>query len=180
MKELIRTKNPFLTGWIAILAALHILVAEPYFQVQSGGVFEIDRKVIASGGQTTAGNGFEVLPTIVQPTAGQNTSGGSLHFSSGFWSSSLQPTAATVSISGRVRTSAHQAIGGVRVSITDMAGNTITTISSSFGYYSFQGLEAGRTYLLSVTATKFVFEDPVIIVNAAEDVSDLDFIALGQ
>ena len=84
-------------------------------------------------------------------------------------------TAATVSISGRIVNAQGRAISQARVSLTDMSGNTRTALSSAFGYYSFEDVEAGATYIVAVQSKRFTFAPQVVSVN--DNISDLDFIA---
>jgi CSLREA domain-containing protein len=89
----------------------------------------------------------------------------------------LSPTAASVSIGGRVQTVTGNGIRGVSVTLTDAAGNTRTAVTTSFGSFRFDGVAAGRTYILAVTAKKYRFDPPTRIVNVTEDVTELDFTA---
>jgi hypothetical protein len=87
------------------------------------------------------------------------------------------PTAARVLVGGRVLTAKGLGIRNVQVSITDSQGNTRTVVSSSFGYYQFAEVPVGETYVISVTAKKYIFSQPVQITSILEDTSDIDFIA---
>ena len=63
---------------------LTLLFATAAF-AQSGGNFNINRSVIASGGGRTSGGTFTLDGTIGQPLAGVQSTGGNLSLISGFW-----------------------------------------------------------------------------------------------
>ena len=88
-------------------------------------------------------------------------------------------TAANVSISGRMTTSAGNGIRAVRVSVTSMrTGQTYTVMSNAFGYYTFSDLPVGSAYMVSVgISPRYQFLDPVRILTLYEAVSDLNFTA---
>lgn len=50
-------------------------------------------------------------------------------------------------------------------------------VTSSFGYYSFEDVPAGQVYTVSVSAKRYQFSDPVRLVNLADAVSGVDFVA---
>lgn len=86
----------------------------------------------------------------------------------------LAPTAANVSISGRVTNSAGRAISGVLIVISDQQGNVSTARSNPFGYYRFDNVAAGLTYTLTPTAKRYSFFTRVL--SAADNITDVDFI----
>lgn len=85
------------------------------------------------------------------------------------------PTAATVSISGRVLTPQGRGLINATVILTDTNGNVRTARSGTFGYYRFDEVEAGRTYIFSVRSKRYQFTPQV--VNVTEDLTDLNFTA---
>ncbi|MFN0139259.1 MAG: M36 family metallopeptidase [Pyrinomonadaceae bacterium] len=93
-------------------------------------------------------------------------------------SGGCQPTAAGVTVSGRVLTPDGRGLRNAIVTITDSTGMTRTARSSSFGYYTFDGIEVGGTYVVSVGSKQFTFTPRTITVNDA--VTDLDFIGNGS
>lgn len=96
--------------------------------------------------------------------------------SSEFFPVSFGPTSAGVSVSGRVLTAAGTPLRGTMVSITDDNGVVRTAVTSSLGYYAFEGVQAGRTYVVTAVSRRFRFTPR--IVNVADPVSELDLIAL--
>ena len=87
----------------------------------------------------------------------------------------LAPTAAGVSISGRVLTPNGNGLRNAIVQLTDLQGITRTVRTSSFGYYHFDEIEAGQTVVLSVVSKRFTFSQQVI--NVTDNASDVDFVA---
>jgi VCBS repeat-containing protein len=90
----------------------------------------------------------------------------------------LAPTAAPASISGRVMTDKGKGIKGASVTV---AGGDLsqprTAVTNTFGNFSFEGLTAGRVYVVTVSSRRYVFEVPTRVVKLMDDVSDLNFIA---
>jgi hypothetical protein len=89
----------------------------------------------------------------------------------------LGTTAATVSVSGRVISTTGRGIGGVRLSLTDSQGNVRTATTTSFGYYRFDDVQAGGTYILSASSKRYTFSQPVQVLNINEETNQIDFIA---
>jgi hypothetical protein len=85
------------------------------------------------------------------------------------------PTAASVSISGRVVSSFGRGISNARVSITDQNGVVRTARTNTFGYYRFDEVEAGQTYIFNVSHKRYRFLPRV--VSVVEDLSEFDFVA---
>jgi len=90
----------------------------------------------------------------------------------------LQPTAAGVSLSGRVTTAAGAGIRNARVVIT---GNSLpeprVVTTGSFGYYSFDGLTAGETYVVTVNSQRYTFSVPSRVYTLVDNIADADFTA---
>jgi uncharacterized delta-60 repeat protein len=90
----------------------------------------------------------------------------------------LAPTAATATINGRVTTASGRSIRNVSLSLTDTTtGESKSTITNPFGYYHFQDLEVGRSYVLSVKSKRFTFAEPSRLITLDEDLTGEDFIA---
>jgi len=88
------------------------------------------------------------------------------------------PTAVEVSIGGRVLTADGRGIFRARVSITDTAGETRTALTNPFGFYRFDEIPVGATYVLSVSHKRYQFSPQILTVT--EDVAELNFIAATQ
>lgn len=89
---------------------------------------------------------------------------------------SASPTAARVSIGGRVTDSAGRAISRVRITITDEGGAYQSTLTNSFGNYRFDDVQVGYTYVVSAASKRFQFTPRVI--SLLDEIADLDFTAL--
>ena len=89
----------------------------------------------------------------------------------------LVPSAAPVTISGRATNAAGYGIG--RVSILLSGGPLIEprrAITSAFGYYRFDDVPPGFTYLVEASGKNHVFKSRT--VNAEDNITDCDFIEL--
>ncbi|HMT06784.1 MAG TPA: carboxypeptidase-like regulatory domain-containing protein [Pyrinomonadaceae bacterium] len=156
---------------IMILAASQI----SDLAAQSGGAYEIGRSVVASGGTSTGGT-YSLAGTAGQSVT--NTSSATpFAVRSGFWQPNLGPTAATVSVSGRVTTAVGNGIRNVRVTLTDGRGVIRSSITGAFGYFRFDDIEVGQTVVLSIVAKRHSFANPTRILSVQEEIADVDFIA---
>ena len=88
------------------------------------------------------------------------------------------PTAAGVTVSGRVITPEGYGLRNAIVTITDSTGMIRTARTSSFGYYTLAGIEVGGTYVMSVGSKRYTFTPRTLTVNDA--MTDVDFIAQGS
>lgn len=90
------------------------------------------------------------------------------------------PTAATVSVGGRVMTTRGKGISNVVVTMTDSSGNVRTTTSLDSGYYRFDDVEVGETYILSVRGKRYIFNQSSQVMNINEETNDINFIGYSQ
>lgn len=144
---------------------------------QTGGQFAITQSVVAGGGANSAGGNLNVIGTNAQPNAGVNSGGGQFSVTGGFWQAFLAPTAAQVSVSGRVTTANGFGIANVIVSMTDQAGVSATAVSNTFGNFSFAEVPAGEIYVFTVHSRRYQFSNPTQVLSVTDNVSDLTFIA---
>lgn len=87
------------------------------------------------------------------------------------------PTAAFVSIAGRVTNAAGQGLAGVRVSLADLGGAVrVSAVTSSFGYYQFDNVATGSMYAITPVSKRHTFTAQTISVN--DNIAGLDFTAL--
>ena len=87
----------------------------------------------------------------------------------------VSPSAANASISGQV-VSGKGGLSNVLVTIS--GGNLpspITRKTNTFGFYKFNDLPVGETYVLTVNSKKYTFSQPTRMVNLLDEVSDADF-----
>jgi uncharacterized delta-60 repeat protein len=88
----------------------------------------------------------------------------------------LAPTAASVSISGRVLTTNSRGLMNASVSLTDSNGIARTVRTNSFGYYRFNEIESGQTVVIAVRSKRYQYQSQVVSVN--ENLSDIDFVPI--
>ena len=87
----------------------------------------------------------------------------------------LAPTAAAVSVSGRVKSSGGRAVGRAVVRLAGSNGRIYTALTSAFGYFTIDNVVAGDNYVATVSHKTYQFSPRVIEVN--DQISDLDFVA---
>ena len=86
------------------------------------------------------------------------------------------PTAAPASISGQVTMTSGRGISKVRIMLS--GGDLeypIFARTNSFGYYKFENLPAGETYILEVTSRRYTFANPTLVVNLQDNLSETNF-----
>lgn len=157
---------------------LGIAISQLLFSVcpaQSGGTFQIEKSAVVSGG-TMSGGSYSLTATAGQTEAGRRQTGVRYSLSTGFWTSDIAPTAANVSVSGRITTSSGAGLRNAIVTMTDASGQTRVARSSSFGYYNFDEVQAGQTYVFAVTSKSYQFVPQILTVD--DNVGNLDFAAL--
>ncbi len=86
------------------------------------------------------------------------------------------PTASTAILAGQVLTANGSPIRNVLLSITSNTGEIKYARTNSFGYYHFQDLEVGQTYILSISAKRYTFAKPIRLITLNEDLTSEDFI----
>ena len=154
-------------------------VAASAAQIAQGGSFTLEQSVIAGGGASTnAPNNpaFSVGGAIGQPVAGVTSGAASFRLRSGFFTPEpFAPTAASVSISGRILTPEGIGLKNAQVLLTDFQGNARTALSGAFGYFSFPEVEAGQTYILTVVSKRYQFAPRALTV--AEEITELNLVA---
>jgi CSLREA domain-containing protein len=124
--------------------------------------------VVSISGTTAAGTTGTYNFTIMATGAG----GGSV--STNYSISVLGPTAARVSIGGRIFAD-NRAVSHMFVTLTESDGVRRTAITNSFGYYRFDSVQTGGTYILSVNSKRYSFMPRV--VSVIDSINDLDFTA---
>ena len=83
-------------------------------------------------------------------------------------------TAAGVEVSGRVLTPDGRGLRNARVTITDANGEKRIATTSSFGYYKFDEVETGATYVIGVSSKQYRFTSRVLQVT--DSLTDFDFV----
>jgi len=87
------------------------------------------------------------------------------------------PTAASVSIEGRVKTAFGKGISRAHVAFLDSSGNSTHAVTNSFGYFRLDGLTAGESGTLTVGHKRYFFETNSAFITPVDAVTTIDFIA---
>ena len=161
-------KNPI----AKIFAALFLLTTA--IQAQT---YTLEQTAIAGGGISNgAGGVYGLSATTGQTAAGGALRGSSLAMTVGFWNpDALAPTAANVSIGGRVVTADGRGIGNARLVLTDGSGAVRETRTGSFGFYQFADVPIGATYVLTVYSTRYAFDEPTRVFSLSDELTGVDF-----
>lgn len=85
------------------------------------------------------------------------------------------PTAALANVSGRVLNAAGQPVANANVMLNGTNGEAYAVRTNQFGYYLFEEVEVGNSYVIAVTSKRYTFEPRLVTVN--ESIVDLDIIA---
>jgi hypothetical protein len=160
-----------------IAAGLALLLLAASVSAQSGGVFAITQSVISAGGPQITGGASVLDSTTGQSTGGFNTAGGAFAVRGGFWTPVFAPTAAAVSVGGRVRTAQGAGIRNAVVTLTAPDGASRSTRTGAFGYFRFENVPVGETYVIGVTSRRYEFAQPTTIRAILDAFDDLEFIA---
>ncbi len=142
---------------------------------QSGGTFQIEKSVIAGGGGQSNGGVFMLDGTIGQSVAGTTSTGGAFELGSGFWGIGA-PVSPGVTVSGRVTTPSGLGLRNAIVTMTDPQGFPVRATTSSFGIFSFDNIETGRTYIIGVSSRRYRFAVQMIKINGT--ITNLEFVGL--
>jgi uncharacterized delta-60 repeat protein len=141
---------------------------------------EINPQIFGSGGKVTVDftGGQDIAYGVALDSAGRILATGITGTNFGaIRLQGLVPSAANVSISGRVLTSDGRGLNNAIVSLTDANGNSRSTRTGSFGFYRFDEIEAGQIVIVNVRSKRFQFEPRVLSVG--EDLTDVDFTPTG-
>jgi len=88
----------------------------------------------------------------------------------------LAPTAAQASISGRVLTAEGLGIRNAEMVLTgNSLAEPLRVTTSSFGYFQFEGLQTGETYVLTVNSRRYTFQAPSQVISLVDNAIDVDF-----
>lgn len=79
------------------------------------------------------------------------------------------PTAANVTIGGRITTAGGQGISQVRVAMTDHNGILRFAKTNAFGYYSFSDVETGQNIVLEAQHKRYNFTAQIVTINEATE-----------
>ncbi len=85
------------------------------------------------------------------------------------------PTAALVSISGRIFTSDGTGVRNVSVTLSGMSGVIGSVRTSSFGYYTFEDVPVGETYIIQPISRRYSFAPSALVINLMDEYTGADF-----
>lgn len=87
-------------------------------------------------------------------------------------------TAANATISGRVVRPGGRGIGNA---VLVLSGGTLTEPryyrTNPFGYYSFENIQTGQTYVLSIESKGYTFANPTRVITLQDDMTEVDFVS---
>ena len=146
------------------------------------GNYEIKQSIVATGGGSISGGAFTLESTTGQTAASNFFAAQPYSLYAGFWTpnSNSSPTAASVAVTGRITTADNRPIINVRITLTNSSGETRFAQTGFSGFYRFENVPAGQTYVLTVYSKRFVFAAPSRILNVTEEVNDINFVAERQ
>ena len=120
-------------------------------------------------------NTDEFLPTSSDTVGNTFTLNNVSVFSSWSLGRTLAPTAANVSVSGRVVTANGYGIANTVLTLTGPDGFVRTARTNSFGYYRLIDIPAGQTYVMDARAKSYSFTPRTLNVN--DELTDIDLVA---
>ena len=84
-------------------------------------------------------------------------------------------TATTASLSGRVLAFNGRGVANTPVTLTNQFGVTRTALTNSFGYYRFDDVPVGLSYVLQPVSSRFIFSPQVITLD--DDLEGVNFVS---
>ncbi|HEX8636925.1 MAG TPA: cohesin domain-containing protein, partial [Pyrinomonadaceae bacterium] len=147
----------------------------PPITTGSGVLYNLTFTVIGTSGQQT-GLRFN------NPVSGVNSfqfNNGSpaANTTNGSFSVLPGPTAASVTVSGKVTNASGRGIAQAQITLIDANGRERTTQTTSFGYYRFENIEAGETITITAKARRYKFIQSSITRTVNQSVTDADFVS---
>lgn len=109
--------------------------------------------------------------------AGKTWNGTDYDFAVARYQNELIPSAANVSVSGRVLSANGNGIRNVIVTLSSPNGSVTTARTSSFGYFRFDEIAVGETYVISVNSKRYTFDPSSQILSVNEELTDVNFVA---
>ena len=91
----------------------------------------------------------------------------------------LNPSSAAVAVSGRITTAGGLGIRNARVTLTDVHGTSRYALTGAFGFYRFEEVTVGGSYVISVASKKYDFLEPTQLITVTEKLGEVDFTAAG-
>jgi hypothetical protein len=174
--QIIQTSNPD-HALIAFAEFIRTGGTSPQFFGAGGTLFA--QYVLGASSQTLIDIWNNVVPqNPLNPDAGWVGIGGEFVVE-GDITPFLAPTAANVSVRGRVVTASGLGVAKASVTLTAPDGQMRTVLTNPLGFYSFDDVEVGFTYVVSVAAKRYSFANPSITTGVVDELFGLDFVADG-
>lgn len=85
------------------------------------------------------------------------------------------PTAAQVSVSGRILSANSRGVRNAQVFLTESNGTVRMARTGSFGYFDFTNIASGQTVIVSVFSKRYTFSSQVVLLF--ESAAELNFVA---
>lgn len=92
----------------------------------------------------------------------------------GLWELPLAAASPFATLSGRVFSADDRALRGATVSLRDSTNATVNVLTSSAGFFTFEGVPKGAEYTISVRSKRFRFTSRDVQVGSS-DIADLNF-----
>lgn len=92
----------------------------------------------------------------------------------------LGPSAASVTVGGRVRDLKGRGLSRVLVTMSDQFGATRSAITNTFGYYRFDGVLVGESYFVSAFGKGKQFEPPFHFLTVSDARDDVNFVVVSD
>lgn len=93
----------------------------------------------------------------------------------------LIPSSSGGTLEGRVATS--EGLGIARA-VVELSGGSLSAplraVTNGFGYYRFEGIEVGHSYIVSVASKQYTFPEPSRVISLMDNTGAFDFIAAGE
>ena len=160
-----------------VRSILWIFLFTAFVLAQSGGTYQMEKSVISSGGGDSVGGTYTATVSIGQPAAGGFLTGTPNQAYTGFWTPHTPiPTAAGVTVSGRVVDTSGRGVRSAVLVLTDPNGNVRRESTRRSGYYRFIDVTAGQSYVISVSARRYTFAEPTQLISVTDDLTDLNFV----
>lgn len=131
----------------------------------AGSILRLSFQVIGTQGQSSPLNFVSFMFNEGDPASVTNNGSISL----------LPVTSAGVSVSGRLLTSSGRAVSRGTVSLSDGLGNVRRIQTNTLGYFRFDEVAVGETYVLSATARGYSFQARTL--NVMDQISDVEIVA---
>ena len=132
----------------------------------------------ANCSETAAAPAAADSQSSIQRTTGIDTNNNSADFVSGTPTpQAAGATAAGAMINGRVADSRGRGLGRVVVMMSGSGiEEPIYATTNAYGYYRFEDIPAGNTYILTASSIRYTFDKPNIVINVNGNLDGADFI----